>query len=221
MDWRYHVPVAHEKSPSGDAIHNRLKRVMNRRMYLSRAIFGLMAGGLVAGATGLEAQQVAQIVVESPVLTNGAPVPTDYTPDGKNLSPPLTWKNLPAGTKGIAVLCEDMGAGNPPPWVHWIVYNIPGTATGLPEGQPIEWEAPLTGELEGAVQGRNSWGRPYYRGPAPPAGPAHQYNFVVYALDAELDLPAGLNRAGLLEAIEGHVIGKGEVVPFYQRAAAR
>jgi Raf kinase inhibitor-like YbhB/YbcL family protein len=147
-------------------------------------------------------------------------MPRDYTPDGRNISPPLEWRNLPAGTRQIVVLCEDHGAGNPPPWVHWLVYNIPGTATGLPAELPIYPDAPMPSEVAGAVQGNNGWNRPYYRGPAPPTGQVHNYNFVVYALDAELDLPPGLNRAAVMERIEGHVIGRGEIVPIYVRQPA-
>jgi Raf kinase inhibitor-like YbhB/YbcL family protein len=173
---------------------------------------------LVSGAaTSAFAQAPAEIIVESPAIVTSREMPLRYTPDGHNLSPPITWRNLPGGTRGIVVICEDFGAGNPPPWVHWLVYNIPGTATGLPEGLPLDWDVPLTGDLAGAIQGRNGWNRPYYRGPAPPAGPAHDYNFVVYALDADLDLPPGLNRAAVLEAIEGHVIGRGELIPYYGR----
>jgi Raf kinase inhibitor-like YbhB/YbcL family protein len=161
-----------------------------------------------------------RIVVQSPTLRDGEPMPRQYTPDGRNLSPPITWSNLPAGTRQLVVLCEDFGAGNPPPWVHWIIYNIPATATGLPEGVPIDPsnpETPMPAEITGAVQGLNGWKLAMYRGPAPPAGEPHLYNFVVYALDAELNLRPNLTRQLVLEAIEGHVIGRGEIVPIYGR----
>ena len=159
----------------------------------------------------------ATFVVESPTMTTGELMPRDYSPDGRNLSPPLRWRGLPGGTREIVVICEDFGAGNPPPWVHWIIYNIPGTATGLPEGVPIDPALPMPAEIAGAVQGKNGWGREIYRGPAPPVGTYHHYNFVVYALGADLDLPAGLTRAQLLEAIAPHVIGKGVMIPMYRR----
>ncbi|MQA92570.1 MAG: YbhB/YbcL family Raf kinase inhibitor-like protein [Gemmatimonas sp.] len=150
-------------------------------------------------------------------MQTGQTMPRDYTPDGRNISPPLEWRNLPEDTRQIAVVCEDHGAGNPPPWVHWVVYNIPGTATGLPENLPIYANAPMPAEIAGAVQGENGWGRSIYRGPAPPLGQLHNYNFFVYALDAELDLPPGLTQQELMERIEGHVIGRGAIVPFYRR----
>jgi len=168
----------------------------------------------------LGAQPAPQtIVVGSPTLVADQPIPRDYTPDGRNVSPPLTWRQLPAGTKELAVICEDPDAGNPPPFSHWVVYKIPATAKGLPEGLPIDPAAALPAEIAGAIQGVSGFRRPFYRGPAPPPGKPHHYHFVVYALDANLDLKPGLNRAELLEAIKGHVIGKGELVAIYERRA--
>jgi len=158
-----------------------------------------------------------EILVSSPAMTAGEMVPRDYTPDGRNLSPPLTWSNLPAGTREIAVVCSDFGAGNPPPWVHWIIYSIPATATGLPAGLPILPDTAMPPELTGAIQGLNGWRRPYYRGPAPPAGTPHLYHFTVYALDETLGLGPGLTRRQLLRAMEGHILGQGEIVPVYER----
>jgi Raf kinase inhibitor-like YbhB/YbcL family protein len=166
------------------------------------------------------AQTPARIVVESPAMTTGQMMPRDYSPDGRNVSPPLTWGSLPPGTRQLAVICQDHGAGNPPPWVHWIIYNIPASAQGLPEGIPIDRSDPMPAGLEGVTQGNNNWGLAMYRGPAPPAGTVHEYDFTVFALDAELDLPPGLNRAALLAAIEGHVLGQGNMVPTYTRQPA-
>ena len=160
-----------------------------------------------------------KIAVGSPSLVADQTMPRDYTPDGRNLSPPLTWSNLPAGTKEIAVVCEDPDAGNPPPFVHWVIYKIPPTATGLPEGIPIDPAAPMPTAIAGAIQGVSGFRRAIYRGPAPPPGKPHHYHFVVYALDADLGLKPGLTRADLLSAIAGHVIGQGEIVSIYERKA--
>lgn len=180
------------------------------------ALVGMVLA-LGGGAFGVQAQEVQTIIVESPTMTTGQTMPRDYTPDGRNLSPPITWRNLPPGTQQLVVICQDHGVGNPPPWVHWIIYNIPATAGGLPEGIPIDPSIPMPPELAGAVQGDNGWGLPMYRGPAPPLGNTNHYHFMVLALDAELDLPPELTRAQVLEAIEGHVIGQGDLVPHYQR----
>ena len=179
---------------------------------------GLMA--LVWAAT-LGAVAVAQapqtISVESPTLKADQPIPREYTADGRNLSPPLTWSNVPAATKELAVVLEDPDAGNPPPFVHWVIYKIPAAARGLPENVPFEPGVPMPAGITGAVQGVSGFRRPIYRGPAPPPGKVHHYHFVVYALDANLDLKADLNRVELLDAIKGHVIGQGELVATYER----
>jgi Raf kinase inhibitor-like YbhB/YbcL family protein len=177
------------------------------------------AGPALAGRA--EAQtSPRKFIVQSPALKTGEPMPRDYTPDGRNISPPLSWSNVPPGTRQLAVVCADFGAGSPPPWVHWIIYNIPATAQGLPAGLPIDPGVPMPGELAGAVQGLNGWRRGIYRGPAPPAGAPHVYFFTVYALDAELNLQPNLTRAQLLEAMSGHIIGQGDIVPIYERKAA-
>jgi Raf kinase inhibitor-like YbhB/YbcL family protein len=176
----------------------------------------LLVWSMLAAAEGL-----TTLIVTSPTLKHGERVPRDHTPDGRNESPALEWSNVPTGTREFAVLCEDPGVGNPPPFVHWIVYKIPGTANGLPAAMPIDG-SPLSGDLAGTVQGLSGFRRAIYRGPAPPAGKVHEYHFVVYALDIELSTPSNqppLTRAQLLELIDGHVIGKGELVATYERPA--
>jgi Raf kinase inhibitor-like YbhB/YbcL family protein len=159
----------------------------------------------------------ASLVVESPTLKADQPVPRDYTADGRNMSPPLTWRNLPVGTRQLAVVCEDPDAGNPPPFVHWVIYKIPATAKGLPENIPFEPGAAMPAEIAGAIQGVSGFRRPIYRGPAPPPGKVHHYHFIVYAIDADLDLKPGLTRSELLTAMQGHVIAQGELVATYER----
>ena len=175
---------------------------------------------LLAAALRADAQTPQAIVVSSPAMKAGDMMPRNYTPDGRNDSPPISWSNAPAGTREFALVCEDFDAGNPPPFVHWVIYKIPGSATGLPEAIPIEPGTPMPASIAGAVQGTNGLRRAIYRGPAPPPGKPHGYHFVVYALDAALPLKAGLTRQELLDAIKGHVIGQGELVPTYERKAA-
>jgi Raf kinase inhibitor-like YbhB/YbcL family protein len=181
-----------------------------------RALLALIAMLFAASGAYGEAQR---ITVTSPTLKHGEPVPRDHTPDGRNDSPALNWVNAPAGAQEFAVLCEDPGVGNPPPFVHWIVYGIPGTARGLPAALPIDG-SPMPSEIAGTVQGLSGFRRAIYRGPAPPPGKVHDYHFIVYALDTKIvtkpDQPP-LTRAQLLELIEGHVIGKGELVATYER----
>ncbi|HMF95797.1 MAG TPA: YbhB/YbcL family Raf kinase inhibitor-like protein [Vicinamibacterales bacterium] len=159
------------------------------------------------------------IVVRSPTIAADQPIPRDYTADGRNISPPLTWSGVPSGTKQLALVVEDPDAGNPPPFVHWVLYNLPPAATGVPEGISIDPAAPIPKEIGGAIQGVSGFRRPIYRGPAPPPGKPHHYHFVIYALDADLGLKPGLTRADLLAAIRGHVIAQGELVATYERKA--
>jgi Raf kinase inhibitor-like YbhB/YbcL family protein len=162
------------------------------------------------------AAQAPVIAVSSPTLKNGEPIPRDHTADGHNISPALHWANVPTGVASFAVVCEDPDAGNPPPFVHWVIYNIPAKAAGLPENIPFEPNAAMPSEVAGAVQGISGFRRPFYRGPAPPSGKTHHYHFVVYALDVG-DLTTGMTRADLLNAIKDHVLAKGELVATYER----
>jgi Raf kinase inhibitor-like YbhB/YbcL family protein len=129
---------------------------------------------------------------------------------------------VPATARELIVICEDPDAGNPPPFVHWVVYKIPATAKGLPEALPLNTMTPMPADLSGAVQGLSGFRRPTYRGPAPPIGSGvHHYHFVVHAIDTTLPAPGPmqppLTRAELLDAIKGHVVGQGELVALYER----
>ena len=187
---------------------------------------GLCLAGLIFLAPflsypDLRAQEaISAITVSSPTLKDGQPVPRQHTPDGRNDSPALSWSGVPASAKSLMVFCEDPGVGNPPPFVHWVVYNIPPTAKGLPEAMPIEPGAPLPPGLAGTVQGTNGFRRAIFRGPAPPPGKPHSYHFVVYAIDTTIpanpETPA-LTRAELLARTQGHVVGRGELVATYER----
>jgi Raf kinase inhibitor-like YbhB/YbcL family protein len=163
---------------------------------------------------------VASLSVSSPTLKEGQPVPRQHTPDGRNDSPALSWSGVPASAKSLMVFCEDPGVGNPPPFVHWVVYNIPATATGLPEALPIDPAVPLPATLTGTVQGLSGFRRAIYRGPAPPPGTPHSYHFVVYAVDTVVPVKADappMTRAELLDATKGHIVGRGELVATYER----
>ena len=188
---------------------------MDRQAWFLLVFTGLFFSLSVGAISGQEFSH--DIVLESPAMQTGQAMPRDYTPDGRNLSPPLTWSNLPVGTQELAIVCADFGAGNPPPWVHWIIYGISPAAVGLPAGLPVESHEAMPADLADATQGLNGWHRPYYRGPAPPAGTPHLYHFSVYALDEVLGLEPGLTRDDLLEAMEGHILGRGDLVPIYER----
>ena len=153
------------------------------------------------------------ISVMSSVFEADKPIPKEYTGDGKDLSPPLAWSNLPKDTKEIALICDDPDAPRGT-WVHWVLYKIPAETTGLPEGLPPEktLKTPL-----GTVQGVNSFGKLGYGGPVPPKGSPHHYHFKLYALDRPVTLPPGVDKKALLAEIRDHVLAQGELVGTYQR----
>jgi Raf kinase inhibitor-like YbhB/YbcL family protein len=176
---------------------------------------------IFAGAVAVHAQPaVAVITVTSPTLQAGQPVPRQHTPDGRNDSPALSWTGVPSGATELMLFCEDPDVGNPPPFVHWVVYKIPPTVAGLPEALPVDPAAKMPAGLDGVKQGLSGFRRPIYRGPAPPPGKPHSYHFVVYALDTpivEKTRMPPMSRTELLEAAKGHIIGRGELVATYER----
>ena len=182
-------------------------------------LIALIVGAVATAATLAAHQESAKITVTSPAFKHGQPLPVDYTADGKNISPPIAWSNLPAGTREIAMIHEDPTAPTPQPFVHWLIYKIPATAKGLPENIAMDTATtPLPSDLTGALQGTSGFRRVGYRGPAPPKpGRVHEYHFIVYALSEPLDVQAGLTKAQLLEAMKGKIIGQGEIIGTYER----
>ncbi|NOZ93447.1 MAG: YbhB/YbcL family Raf kinase inhibitor-like protein [Acidobacteria bacterium] len=161
-------------------------------------------GGAAAGHGGKEAA-VTSFRISSPAFGEGQPIPADYTADGSDVNPPLEIRGVPAGARSLALIMDDPDAPRGT-WVHWVVWNIPADTAMIPaDSVPV-----------GAVQGRNSWGRTAYGGPAPPSG-THRYFFKLYALDTTLDLPPSTDKAGLLAAMKGHVLGEAQLMGTYSR----
>ncbi|QWT46887.1 YbhB/YbcL family Raf kinase inhibitor-like protein [Azospira inquinata] len=143
-----------------------------------------------------------------------AALPPRYTCEGANLSPPLSWSGVPPGTRSLALVVDDPDAPDPAApkttWVHWVVYNLPATAPGLPEGgKPLP---------AGAREGNNDWQKPGYGGPCPPIG-RHRYFFKLYALDVRLPDLGPVTKGGLEKAMGGHVLGRAELVGTYQKGS--
>lgn len=155
------------------------------------------------------------IAITSDAFAAGAAIPSEHTGDGQDLSPPLNWDGVPPQAKELALVVDDPDAPQAEPWVHWLLYKIPAGTGGLPEGVPPR-DTP--GAPAGALQGRNSFGKIGYGGPAPPRGHGtHHYHFRLYALDEPLKVQAGLDKKALLSAMSGHVLDQGELVGTYQR----
>lgn len=150
--------------------------------------------------------------LRSPAFAPHERMNPEHTCDGAGLSPPLTWSDVPSGTKSLALVVEDPDAPDPAHpqriWVHWVVYDIPTDVRGLPEGASTRLPA-------GARTGMNDWKQARYGGPCPPIG-CHRYVHTLYALDTVLGLETA-DRASLLRAMEGHVLDRAELVGMYER----
>ena len=139
-------------------------------------------------------------------------IPVNYTCEGNDISPELSWIDAPENTKSFALIVDDPDAPNKT-WVHWVVYNIPANMKGFPEGISEK-------ELKdkGIKQGINDFEQESYGGPCPPHGHGqHRYYFKLYALDTVLDLKEGASKADLEKAIEEHILAQAEVMGRFER----
>ena len=151
------------------------------------------------------------LALKTTAFAEGGAIPKKYTCDGADVSPALQWHDAPAGTQSFALIADDPNAPAGT-WTHWIIWNIPGKATALPEGVAKAGESG-----DGALQGKNDFKRIGYGGPCPPAGKPHRYFFRLYALDAKLDAKAGAGRDELERAIKKHMLAETELMGTYGR----
>ena len=188
------------------------------RIMTSRILRLLAAPVLLVSTMALQAQEPVEITVTSTAFDHHGMVPLRYTAYGDNVSPQIAWSDLPEGTRQLALVMDDPVAPTPEPFVHWVVYNIPASASELPEGMSNAEQVSVPAALAGAINGRNGLGRVGHFGPRPPAdGELHAYHYRVYALDTALDLEPGLGKDELLAAIDGHVIGTGMLMGHYEQ----
>jgi Raf kinase inhibitor-like YbhB/YbcL family protein len=150
--------------------------------------------------------------LESPAFKNNGEIPSQYTCEGNDISPPLRWKDAPPGTKSFAIIVDDPDAPDPAApkmtWVHWVLINIPATMSSLPED---------IGNLpKGSVSGINDWHATGYRGPCPPIG-RHHYHHKIYALDSVLPSLSNFTKSDLEKAMKGHVLAEAELIATYKK----
>lgn len=158
---------------------------------------------------------VMAITLSSPAFTHNGAIDKRYTCQGGDVSVPLAWAGLPAGTRSLVLIVDDPDAPDPRApkltWVHWVLYNIPPTATGLKE-------AVKAAELpKGTLEGLNDWQRTGYGGPCPPVG-RHRYFHKLYALDVVLPDMGKASKSDLERAMKGHVLEKAELIGTYQKS---
>lgn len=146
-------------------------------------------------------------------FSHNSTIPSRYTCDGDDASPPLSWSGLPAGTRSLALIVDDPDAPDPAApqrtWVHWLLYNLPPDTPGL--GERAAEQLP-----PGTQEGVNDWNRTGYGGPCPPVG-RHRYFYKLYALDISLPELGRPTKARLEQAMQGHILASASLVGTYQR----
>lgn len=145
----------------------------------------------------------------SNAFNNNDSIPSKYTCEGKNISPQLHWKDIPAETKSFALIMDDPDAPMGT-WVHWVLYNLPADTRSLDED--------ATKLPPGTETGINSWRKNEYGGPCPPAGGPHHYNFKLYALNTMLDISGNITSEKLQGAMKDHVLATVTLVGTYGRS---
>jgi len=184
-----------------------------RRKVLSLCFGAAMM--LAAGTTLAEKdKKMTHLTLTSAAFVNGGAIPSLHTCEGKDASPPLAWSGIPSNTKSLALIVDDPDAPDPAApkmiYVHWVLYNLPPTATQLPQAVAPRDLPP------GTLEGANDWKRTGYGGPCPPIG-RHRYFHKLYALDTILPDLGKPTKAALEKAMQGHIIEKAELMGLYQR----
>ena len=151
------------------------------------------------------------LALSSTVFQNGEAIPAKYTCDGQNISPPLSWGEPPQKTQSFALIMDDPDALGGV-FTHWVLFNLPSDNCELQEAILAQAQLP-----NGALQGKNGFRKIGYGGPCPPPGHFHRYRFTIYALDQTLDLKAGVSKKQVMNAIERHILGRGQLTGTYRR----
>ncbi len=173
-------------------------------IFLCVCMIGIQAGQIEKEGNSMKLE------IKSTAFEEGGSIPKEYTCDGTDISPPLSWTQPPEGTKSLVLICDDPDAPMGT-WVHWVLYGLSPDTLELPEDIPDKKEI-----LDGARQGTNDFRRIGYGGPCPPSG-THRYYFKLYAIDSELDLSSGATKKEVLKNIEGHVLAEGQLMGRYSR----
>jgi Raf kinase inhibitor-like YbhB/YbcL family protein len=175
-------------------------------------VLGVLAMlAMLAGCSGQPAapeqpeEAPMTLTLTSTAFANGKRIPDQYSCWGEGISPPLEWRGAPAGTQSFALIVDDPDAPSGT-YVHWVIYNIPSSSSGL-----VEALAPDARLPDGSLQGANSSRRTGFTSPCPPSG-THRYYFKLHALDSMLELSSGASKEQLLKAMQGHVLAQGQLM---------
>ena len=155
-------------------------------------------------------QPAGDFTLTSERFIEGQPIPEKFTCEGQNVSPALAWTDPPSGTETFALIMDDPDAPGDT-WIHWVLYNIPGGTSFMPDALPGQGGIAYVGN-----HGMNTAGNTYYEGPCPPSG-THRYFFKLYALDTALDFSASPDAVELTAAMQGHVLAQAELMGTYAK----
>ena len=175
------------------------------------SVLGLALALLVASCWAGEPIKKDAMQLTSRAFTEGGAIASKHTCDDKNLSPPLKWSGVPADAQSLALIADDPDAPGGT-WVHWVLYDLPASASELPEDLPKSQFIPA-----GAKQGLNDFRQLGYGGPCPPPGKPHRYFFKLYALDTALDLKPGATKKDVEQAMGKHILAQGQLMGTYKR----
>ena len=188
-----------------------------RRLFLRQGGYLISGLGLALYGCGLGGDRLSQLSssrltmnLESSAFAADGLIPPQYTCDGQDISPPLSWSAPPEGTQSFVLICDDPDAPLRT-FVHWVVYNLPPEIRGLSEAAAFESTL-----QSGGIQGINDFRKIGYGGPCPPRG-AHRYFFKLYALDIQLELKPGVTKTQVIKAMDGHVLASAELIGRYAR----
>jgi Raf kinase inhibitor-like YbhB/YbcL family protein len=158
--------------------------------------------GAVAAITSFS--NSPKLKITSTSFANNGSIPSKYSCEGEEASPPLLISDIPSGTKSLAIILHDPDAPREGGFTHWVVWNVEPGNNNIPEN------------FKGAQQGLNGAGQPGYKGMCPPSG-THHYHFMVYALDTKLDIDKKTDKAGLEKSMQGHILAQGDLVGLYKK----
>jgi len=161
-----------------------------------------------------ETQGPDTIALSSPAFADGQAIPLRFSAYDEGISPPLQWSGVPEATASLVLIVEDPDASSHRPYLHWVAWNIPPQAEGLPEEIGPD---PPAGQLASIVQGRNHRRKTGYFGPHPSGSKPHHYVFQLFALDTKLALDANAGRSDIIAALDGHVLAKGRLLGLFTK----
>jgi Raf kinase inhibitor-like YbhB/YbcL family protein len=186
-------------------------------LLIALAGIGILALSLVVGAcSGSNDERDISLPANTVALTSDAfadasSIPTEYTCEGQDISPPLRWSGAPVEAQAFVLLVDDPDAPGGT-FAHWLIYDLQPSTTELPAGIPVDAVLP-----DGGKQGKNDFGKIGYGGPCPPKGSEHRYRFRIFALDAPLNLDSGKSKGDVEHAMQGHILGGGELTGRFKR----